>query len=82
MDIRLERFLLEQKQIQAGTTKIFEINPSNKIIKDLNENYSDETKKIAAQDKIETLFDLACIIEDEPIKDAKDFSRRLQGLME
>jgi molecular chaperone HtpG len=67
MDIRLERFLLEQKQIQAGTTKIFEINPSNKIIKDLNENYSDETKKIAAQDKIETLFDLACIIEDEPI---------------
>jgi HSP90 family molecular chaperone len=48
----------------------------------LNENYSDETKKIAAQDKIETLFDLACIIEDEPIKDAKDFSRRLQGLME
>jgi len=81
MDIRLERFLLEQKQIQAGTTKIFEINPSNKIIKDLNENYSDETKKIAAQDKIETLFDLACIIEDEPIKDAKDFSRRLQDLM-
>jgi molecular chaperone HtpG len=81
MDIRLERFLLEQKQIQAGTTKIFEINPTNKIIKDLNENYADETKKIVAQDRIETLFDLACIIEDEPIKDAKDFSRRLQGLM-
>lgn len=81
MDIRLERFLLEQKQIQAGTTKIFEINPTNKIIKDLNENYADEAKKIVAQDRIETLFDLACIIEDEPIKDAKDFSRRLQGLM-
>ena len=81
MDIRLERFLLEQKQIQSGTTKIFEINPANKIIKDLNENYSDEIKKIAVQDKIETLFDLACIIEDEPIKDAKDFSRRLQDLM-
>ncbi len=81
MDIRLERFLLEQKQIQSGTSKIFEINPANKIIKDLNENYSDEIKKIAVQDKIETLFDLACIIEDEPIKDAKDFSRRLQDLM-
>ncbi len=82
MDIRLERFLLEQKQIQAGTTKIFEINPTNKIIKDLNENYSDETKKITVKDKIETLFDLACIIEDEPIKDTKDFSRRLQSLMD
>ncbi|MBU6140385.1 MAG: molecular chaperone HtpG [Proteobacteria bacterium] len=81
MDIRLERFLLEQKQIQAGTTKIFEINPSNKIIKNLNENYSNEAQRNEVKDKIETLFDLACIIEDEPIKDAKDFSRRLQSLM-
>lgn len=81
MDIRLERFLLEQKQIQAGTAKIFEVNPSNPIIKSLNENYTDEAKKIEVQDKIFTLFDLACVIEDEPIADAKDFSRRIQGLM-
>ena len=81
MDIRLERFLLEQKQIQAGTSKIFEINPSNSIIKNLNENCGDETKKSEVSDAIFTLFDLACIIEDEPIKDAKDFSRRIQGLM-
>ena len=81
MDIRLERFLLEQKQIQAGTAKILEINPTNQIIKSLNENYLDEAKKIESCDKIFTLFDLACIIEDEPINDAKDFSRRLQSLM-
>ncbi len=81
MDIRLERFLLEQKQIQAGTTKIFEVNPGNQIIKSLNENYSDEVKKDDIRDKIFTLFDLACIVEDEPIKDAKDFSRRLQHLL-
>lgn len=81
MDIRLERFLLEQKQIQAGTSKIFEINPNNSIIKNLNENCGDEAKKSEARDVIFTLFDLACIIEDEPIKDAKDFSRRILGLM-
>lgn len=81
MDIRLERFLLEQKQIQAGTAKILEINPSNSIVKSLNESYSDETKVAQARDKIFTLFDLACVIEDEPISDAKDFSRRIQGLM-
>jgi molecular chaperone HtpG len=81
MDIRLERFLLEQKQIQAGTAKIFEVNIGNKIIKNLNEDYLDEVKKSAARDVIFTLFDLACVIEDEPIKDAKDFSRRIQGLM-
>ncbi len=81
MDIRLERFLLEQKQIQAASAKILEINPNNKIVKSLNEKYLDESKKDEAKDVIFTLFDLACIIEDEPIKDAKDFSRRLQHLM-
>lgn len=82
MDIRLERFLLEQKQIQAGTAKIFEINPGNKIIKFLNENYNDNSRKNEACDKIKTLFDLACVIEGEPINDTKDFSKRLQSLME
>ena len=81
MDIRLERFLLEQKQIQAGTAKILEINPANLIIKSLNQSYADEAKKSDVRDKIHTLFDLACVIEDEPIKDTKDFSRRIQGLM-
>ena len=81
MDIRLERFLLEQKQIQAGTAKIFEINPLNLIVKSMNENYADEAKKSEIRDTIFTLFDLACVMEDEPIKDAKDFSRRIQSLM-
>ena len=81
MDIRLERFLLEQKQIQSSTAKVLEINPKNPIVKDLNKNFSDSAKKTKTDDTIRTLFDLACIIEDEPIKDSKDFSRRIQGLM-
>ncbi len=81
MDIRLERFLLEQKQIQTGTAKIFEINPTNSIIKNLNNDYLDSTKHQAVLDRIHTLFDIACIIEDEPINDAKDFSRRIQSFM-
>ena len=81
MDIRLERYLLEQKQLNSASAKIFEINPNNKIIKKLNKNYQNDDAKKDANDSIQTLFDLACIIEDEPIKDAKDFSRRLQKLM-
>lgn len=82
MDIRLERYLLEQKQIQSGTTKIFEINPENPIIKSLNNDFEQEAKKQNCSDKINTLFDLACIIENEPISDSKDFSRRIQSLMD
>ncbi|NJL60232.1 MAG: hypothetical protein HC887_11970 [Desulfobacteraceae bacterium] len=61
--------------------KIFEVNPSNAIIKNLNENYQKEERKNEVRDTILTLFDVACIIEDEPIKDSKDFSRRIQTLM-
>jgi molecular chaperone HtpG len=81
MDIRLERFLLEQKQINSATAKIFEINPNNQIIKNLNQDHLDESKQEKVRDTIFSLFDLACIIEDEPIKDTKDFSRRIQNLM-
>jgi molecular chaperone HtpG len=81
MDIRLERYLLEQKQLNSASAKILEINPNNKIIKKLNKNYQNDDAKNDTKDSIQTLFDLACIIEDEPIKDAKDFSRRLQKLM-
>ena len=81
MDIRLERYLLEQKQLNSASAKIFEINPNNKIIKKLNKNYQNDELKDEVKDSIKTLFDLACIIEDEPIANAKDFSKRLQKLM-
>lgn len=81
MDIRMERFLLEQKQIATGSAKILEINSNNKIIKSLNESLADESKKQDIKDRIKTLFDLACMMEDEPVNDTKDFSRRLQNLM-
>jgi len=81
MDIRLERYLLEQKQLNSASAKILEINPNNQIIKNLNNIYNNETSKTRAQDTINTLFDLACIIEDEPIKNTGDFSRRIQELM-
>ena len=40
MDIRMERVLLEQGQLQQTTKKILEINPKHKIIKKLNKQLS------------------------------------------
>jgi molecular chaperone HtpG len=81
MDIRMERYLLEQKQIASSSAKILEINSGHKIIKSLNEKLADDKNKSQIEDAIKTLFDQACIIEGEPISDAKDFSRRLNSLM-
>lgn len=79
MDIRMERFLLEQKQIPKGSTKILEINANNLIVKSIKENI--DGNKNLAEEKVKTLFDLACILEEEPIADIKDFSVRLQKLL-
>ncbi|MSP33843.1 MAG: molecular chaperone HtpG [Rickettsiales bacterium] len=81
MDIRMERYLLDQKQILAGSAKILEINPSNAIVKNLNEKIVSDNGREEAKEAIRTLFDLACIIEGEPIDNAKDFSRRVEKLM-
>ncbi len=81
MDIRMERYMLEQKQIPSASSKILEINPNHQIIKNLNDNIGDDAKKEDNIAIIKTLFDQACIIEGEPILDHKDFSNRLVKLM-
>lgn len=79
MDIRLERYLMEQKQIQGIAAKILEINPTNKIIKELNDKFLNDQEN--AKETVKTLFDLACILEDEPILNTKDFMKRVEKLM-
>ena len=81
MDIRMERYLLEQKQIASASAKILEINPNNMIVKNINNKISQNESDEVCKESVLTLFDLACIIEDEPISNAKDFSRRVEKLM-
>lgn len=81
MDIRLEKYLLEQKQIQSGRAKVLEINPSNDIIKNLNKKIDDKNYEEILKNNVKTLFDLACVIEDENVKDSKDFFERVLNLM-
>jgi molecular chaperone HtpG len=82
MDIRLERYLLEQKQINSASAKILEINPQNLIIQKLHREFENQDNKEQNSDIVRTLFDLACVIEDEPIKDTADFSRRIQKILQ
>lgn len=77
MDFRLERFLIEQKQIAAAAAKILEINPSHPIIKHLAEKSEGNI-----EDVVWLLFDQARILEGEELTDPAAFTRRLQGFVE
>jgi molecular chaperone HtpG len=83
LEIRMERFLVENKQLPDYSPKIFEINENHKIIKTLSRkiNGSDEDKK-SASNIVKLLHAETCVIEGEPIRDAKSFADILNGLIE
>ena len=72
MDIRMERFMIEQKQLQNKSAKLLEINIKHPVIKKLL-NYGECDDAI---DIINLLFDQACIIEGEEVTDVSAFAKR------
>lgn len=81
MDIRMEKYLFEQKQIQGRTSKILEINPKHEIIKNLKAGLGDESKTEMIKDTIKLLYDEACIMQGENIRSIKDFTKQLNELI-
>ncbi len=82
MDIRLERFLIEQKQLQTGTAKILQINPEHRIIRSLAEKTLENASSPEIEDVTWLLFDQARILEGEEITDPAAFSRRLSSFVQ
>lgn len=82
MEIRLERFMVENKQIAGSTAKIFEINPEHCIIKKLSSDITNDALKPKIKDTILLLFDQANIVEGEPVPDIKSFTQKLNKLIE
>lgn len=77
MDIRMERFLRENKQLPGGAyAKILEINPGHPVIQAM-EHKAAGGKSAELEDMAWLLLDQARIIEGEEISDPAAFSRRL-----
>lgn len=77
MDMRMERFLIEQKQLHHASAKILEINPKHHIILKIQNNMSAEE----SSELVRLLFDQACIIEGESISDPAGFCKRMNNLI-
>ena len=81
LDMRMERFLRDQKQLPEGapmTAKILEINPNHALIMAM-ELRGDCTE---VRDLINLLLDQAMIAEGENVSDIKAFSQRLSHFLE
>ncbi|MDR0329748.1 MAG: molecular chaperone HtpG, partial [Rickettsia sp.] len=82
MDIRMERFLIEQKQLIAASAKIFELNPKHKIIEKINADVISNNKDCANEELVRLMYDQACILEGEPVNDTGGFAKRLNDIMQ
>ena len=84
MDIRLERFLREQKQLAHSHAKILEINPEHIIIKSLAKKIDAgaNEKDQSVCDAAFLLLDQAKIVEGEEVSDPVEFSERINRFME
>lgn len=83
MDIRLERFLREQKQVSAMSAKILEINPEHDIIRTLARKVAAgaNDEDINLKDIALLLFDQAKILEGEEVSDPAEFSKRINRFL-
>ena len=82
MDIRMERYLIEQKQLAGASAKILEINPNHKIVLKIGEGLGEKANQDENAALVHLLYDQVCIIEGEPVSDAGAFSKRLNGILE
>jgi molecular chaperone HtpG len=80
MNSRMERYLKEQKQISYTSAKILEINLSHPIIERIYQDIQAQNF-VDAEEVVNVLFDQACIIEGEQIKDPSAFSKRLDNMI-
>lgn len=82
MDMRMERFLLEHKQLPKGTAKILEINPDHAIIKGLAKRVTDSADAGDIEVQALLMLDQAKIQEGELITDPSGFAKRMSELLE
>ncbi len=79
MDIRMERYLKDQKQLGSSFAKILEINITHPIIEKIRKAI-DMGDNSFSEELVLALFDQACIIEGEPVSDVSAFSKRMNNL--
>ncbi|AIF81689.1 heat shock protein 90 [endosymbiont of Acanthamoeba sp. UWC8] len=79
MNIRMEKYLIDQKQLSKKTAKILEINPNHPILINIKKLLGSEGNKAA--DLVEIIFNQACLIAGEAMDDPYAFTKKINELI-
>ncbi len=81
MSIRMEKYLIDQKQLKVASAKILEINTSHPIIKKITADVESNSTSSNTEDLVYIIFDQACVLEGENLKDPQNFMKRLNKII-
>lgn len=81
MSIRMERYLLDQKQLKNPTAKILEINPSHGIISRIMKDVANQNVTAETSDLAHLVYDQACVLEGEVLQDPVKFMKRMNAFL-
>jgi molecular chaperone HtpG len=80
MNVRMERLLVEQKQLNRRTTKILEVNPNHKIVQYISDAVKNSRVSDTTSDLVEIIFYEACLNEGEIIENPCDFVSKINRI--
>lgn len=81
MNVRMERLLIEQKQLNRRTAKILEINPRHKIIQAIAKAVKNSSTNDDSSDLVEIIFYEACLTEGEIIENPCEFVSKVNKIL-
>ncbi len=83
MNLRMEKFLIEQRQLNSKSGRILEINPDHPILKKINNSISGNAGELELnRDLIDVIYTQACLIEGAAIENPSEFASKLNSLLE
>lgn len=77
MNIRMEKFLLAQKQLQKVTAKILEINVKHPILLAINQAIKQDSTNEETHNLANIVFQQACLLAGEGIEDVAAFTKNI-----
>jgi len=83
MDMRMERYLLDQRQLATRALKTLEVNLQHPLNQHLAKQlHAGNLKHEQAEALVRLIFDQACILAGEPLTDAKQFCQRMNQFVQ
>jgi len=77
MSIRMEKYLIDQKQLKQATAKILEVNTKHPILNKISKDVEAGSTNANTEDLVHIIFDQACVLEGENLQDPQAFMARL-----